>query len=178
MDSWCQMIIIRSVDETIWIVYFVCFFRGISCGGTYLVLEVDFILVSFFLTHACWYFDVIEQVGQNVLIWSCWWYSNKEELKYKCNTILASWFVSQKFKHLGEVISFLALLWRHLVFLVNGKNNVSHYFNSWFFKRFKLINLSFFTYGNVHFDLRLGAWMTCIFWPINLTIMVYLIKYI
>jgi hypothetical protein len=27
-----------------------------------------------------------------------------------------------------------------------------HYYKSWFFKRFKLINLSFFINGHVHFD--------------------------
>lgn len=96
----------------IWIVYFVYFtyfLRGISCGGTYLVLEVNFILVSFSLTHACWYFDAIEQVGQNVLIWSCWWYTNRKELEHKCNTILASWFVSQKSQAFGRGYKFLGL---------------------------------------------------------------------
>jgi len=38
-----------------------------------------------------------------------------------------------------------------------------HYYYSWFLKRFKLINKSFFTSGHVHFDHRIRAWMTCLF---------------
>jgi hypothetical protein len=49
-----------------------------------------------------------------------------------------------------------------------------HYYNSWFFKRFKLINKSLLTSGHVHFNYRPKAWMNVYFLLVNLTKVAYL----
>jgi hypothetical protein len=41
--------------------------------------------------------------------------------------------------------------------MVESINMENHYYNSWFFKRSKLINNFFFTNGHVHFDYKPGA---------------------
>ncbi len=51
----------------------------------------------------------------------------------------------------------------------------THYYNSWFFKRSKLISKYFLTNEYEHFDYRPRAWMICVFLSVNFIKVTYLI---
>jgi hypothetical protein len=53
----------------------------------------------------------------------------------------------------------------------------THSYNSWFSKRSKWTNKSFLTSGHVHCDYRFKAWMTCVFFIVNLIKVTYLTIY-